>query len=134
MIVKKIIIVIAFLFFAVICWRLVSAWRHAPPPIPYSTFLQVLEEGRIQKATILMGSELADVQFSRRGSSAQDTTEVPTKELPLLIKKMIDCGVAVEFSKAQRAEPGFILLNLMPVFLIPAAIAYLYFAVRRKQA
>jgi len=93
--------------------------------------MQALEAGKIQQATIYMGTDLADIQVNTRNSSRVFLNDVPTKDLPTLIKKMMDAGVSVEFSRARRSDWAEFVLNISPIALLGAAIAYIFYSRRR---
>lgn len=95
--------------------------------------MQTLDAGKIQKVTIFVGYDLADLQLQMRDSSKAFVNDVSTKELPALIKKMMDDGVSVEFSKARRFEPAEFILNILPIILLGAAVTYILYTRRRAK-
>ena len=81
-----------------------------------------------------MGYTLADLKFVGKDSSENEVRDVSTKDLPNLIKKMLDDGVSVEFANARKASASEILLNLTPIFILLVGVAYFYFVGFRKKA
>ena len=128
---NRILFFICLLFMVVILWRLFTAPHHPQGKLSYPEFTQALEAGKIQSATIVMGYDLADIELQARDSSKLFLDDFPTKDLPTLIRKMMDKGVAVEFSKAHRFEPANFVLNIAPIALLAAAVTYLFY-IRRK--
>jgi len=95
--------------------------------------VQALDTGKIQKTSIYMGYTFADLKFVGKDSYSAEVTDVSTKDLPNLIKKMLDGGVSVEFANARKADTSEIFLNLTPLLLLLAAVAYFYFVGFRKK-
>jgi len=126
--------VICLLFFVIICWKLFTASHNQRSSVSYTSFLQALEAGKIQKTAIYMGYTLADLKFVEKDTSEAEVSDVSTKDLPQLIKTMIDDGVSVEFANARKASAPEMLLNLTPIFILIAAIGYFYFVGFRKRA
>ncbi|HYW65785.1 MAG TPA: ATP-dependent metallopeptidase FtsH/Yme1/Tma family protein [Candidatus Dormibacteraeota bacterium] len=128
---KRALFVLCLLFLVVMVWRLVTASHDPQGKLSYPEFMQALEAGKIQQATIYMGTDLADIQVNTRNSSRVFLNDVPTKDLPTLIKKMMDAGVSVEFSRARRSDWAEFVLNISPIALLGAAIAYIFYSRRR---
>jgi ATP-dependent Zn protease len=126
--------VLCLFFFAIICWKLLTASYNKQPPTPYASFLQALDAGKIQKTSIYMGYTLADLKFVGKDSSSAEVIGVSTKDLPNLIKKMLDDGVSVEFATVRRADSAEMSLDLVPMILLLAAAAYFYYSRTRKKA
>jgi ATP-dependent Zn protease len=122
------------LFLAVMVWRLLTASRSPQAQLPYPAFVEAIDAGKIQKATIYMGTDLADIQVNTRDSSRGFLNDVPTKDLPTLIKKMMDAGVWMEFSRARRSDWAEFVLNISPIALLGAAFAYILYIRRRLKA
>ena len=116
------------------CWRLLTAPNVKQPSVSRTGFLQALESGKIQKVTIYMGYTLADIKFVGKDSSSADVTDVPTKDLPNLIKTMIDDGVSVEFAPARKSNWAEFAMNLVNILIIFILVGYIYFIRLRKQA
>jgi hypothetical protein len=131
---KKGLLVISLLFLAVMCWRLLSAPNAKQPPVSRTGFLQALDSGRIQRVTIYMGYTLADIKFVGKDSSSADVTDIPTKDLPNLIKKMIDDGVSVEFAAARKSDWAEFAMNLVSILINFILVGYIYFIRLRKKA
>jgi ATP-dependent Zn protease len=126
--------VICLFFFTVVCWRLLTASHNKQLSVPYAAFLQALDGGKIQKTSIYMGYTLADLKFVAKDSSEAEVTDVSTKDLPSLIKRMIDDGVSVEFASGRKANTSELLLNLTPILFLLVAVGYFYFVGFRKKA
>ena len=126
--------VICLFFLIVICWKLLTASHNQHSSVPYAAFLQALAADKIQKTSIYMGYTLADLKFVEKDSSEAEVRDVSTKDLPHLIKRMIDDGVSVDFANARKANASEILLNLAPILILFAAIGYFYFVGFRKKA
>jgi len=122
------------IFLAVMVWRLLTASHHPQGKLSYSEFTQALEAGKIQSATIVMGYDLADIQLQTHDASRLFLDDVSTKELPTLIKKMMDAGVLVEFSRARRSNWAEFVLNISQFALLGAAVAYIFYIRRRVKA
>ena len=131
--IRRAFFVICLFFFAVICWKLLTASHNQQSSVSYTSFLQALDAGKIQKTSIYMGYTLADLKFVEKDTSEAEVRDVSTKDLPNLIKTMIDDGVSVEFANARKANAPETLLNLTPVLILIAAIAYFYFVGCRKK-
>jgi ATP-dependent Zn protease len=126
--------VICLFFFTVVCWKLLTASHNKQLSVPYTAFLQALDGGKIQKTSIYMGYTLADLKFIAKDSSEAEVTDVSTKDLPRLIKRMIDDGVSVEFANGRKANTPELFLNLTPILLLLIAAGYFYFVGFRKKA
>jgi len=131
---KKGLFVISFLFLAVMCWKLLTGPQDKHPPVLYSDFLQALDTGKIKQVSIYMGYTDADLKFVRKDFSSAGTSNIGTRELPNLIKKMVDDGVSVEFATARKASPAEFFLNFVPLLLLILVVGYFYFIRSRKKA
>jgi hypothetical protein len=69
-------------------------------------------------ATIYFGYDLSEIRAFLLNSSNPIQADVPTQELPKLIKQMMDGGVSVEIAKARRFEPAEFVLNIVPYALM----------------
>jgi ATP-dependent Zn protease len=123
--------VICLFFFTVVCWKLLTASHNKQLTVPYTAFLQALDGGKIQKTSIYMGYTLADLKFIAKDSSEAEVTDVSTKDLPRLIKRMC---VSVEFANGRKANTPELFLNLTPILLLLIAAGYFYFVGFRKKA
>ena len=130
---KKVLFIIALLFFAIICLRLIIAPRSNRQSISQAAFLRALDTGQIQRVSICMGYTLADLKITGKDSSSWDLYDISTKDLPPLIKKMMDGGVAVEFASARKSDSGEFVLDLVPFVLLVFAVGYIYFLQARKK-
>jgi len=128
---RRVVFILSLLFLAVMAWRLLTVSRPPQAQFSYPAFMQALDTGKIQKVTIFMGYDLADLQMQARDSSKVFLNDVSTKDLPSLIKKMMDDGVSVEFSRAHRFEPAEFVLSTLPIVLLAAAVTYIFY-IRRK--
>jgi ATP-dependent Zn protease len=131
---RRAVFILCLLFLAVMLWRLLTVSRSPQAQLSYPAFMQTLDAGKIQKVTIFMGYDLADLQLQMRDSSKAFVNDVSTKELPALIKKMMDDGVSVEFSKAHRFEPAEFILNILPIILLGAAVTYFLYIRQKAKA
>ena len=134
-IIKKIVASIALLFFVVIVMRLIfsASDAHHPQEIAYAAFSQALEDGKLQHATIFMGSDSADMELTGRDSSKQYVHAVPTDDLPNLIKRMLDRGVIFEFSKARQFRWADFVLDTAPLLLLIIFATYIFLFRRGKR-
>jgi ATP-dependent Zn protease len=115
-------------------WKMINASHGRLPGVAYSTFLQIVDAGDVQKLSIYMGYRVADLQFTGRDHSVVRWTEVSTKDLPSMIKRLLEAGVAMDFANARRMEPSELTLDLLPFILIPIVLVYFYYARRRTRA
>ncbi len=132
--IKRFLFTVSILFFAVMCWRIISARNSTKTlDVPVSVFAQTLEAGKVQKVSIFMGFDSADLKYTQKDRSESQNTTISTKDLPDLIKKMIDDGAVVEFAKARKLEPGELVLNFLPLAIMFGLVVYIYY-LRRKRA
>lgn len=117
------------LFVAVMLWRLHQANSRSEPPIAYPRFLELVDTGKIQDATIYTGFDLAEVRASLRDGSKAVRSDVPTKDLAMLVKQMMEKGTSVQFSTSHRFEESSFFLDIVPfLFVVVFAIVLM----RRK--
>lgn len=131
---KKGLLAISLTLLAVMCWKLLTNPSFKQAPVSHDAFLQALDNGKIQKITIYMGYTLADIKFVGKDFSSADVTDVPTKDLPNLIKKMIDDGVSVEFAAARKSDWAEFAMSLVDILIIFVLVGYIYFIRLRKRA
>jgi len=91
-----------FLFFGVICYKLLTSSTHQLPSVSQAAFLQALDAGRIKSVSIFMGSAPADFKYVGKDAHSGYVSDVSTRDLPAFIKKMIDSGAAAEFASARK--------------------------------
>ncbi len=133
---KVFVVGLALLFTCVVFFRFLSATRRARPTFSYSNYLQLLDQGRIQAATGFGGYERAEIQITLANTHEFIEVEVPTKDLPDLMKRMMDKGATVKFSPARRFEWPDFFLNIAPILLMFAmafAIGIYVVLVRRQR-
>jgi hypothetical protein len=99
-------------------WRIHEANGRAVPPIAYDEFVGILDAGKIQNAPIYMGYDVSEIRASLQNSPKSIQGDVPTHELPKIIKRMVDGGASVEIAKARRFEPAEFVLNILPYILM----------------
>jgi hypothetical protein len=99
-------------------WRIHDANGRTVPPIAYDKFVEILDARKIQNATIYFGYDVSQIRASLLNSSNPIQADVPTQELPKLIKQMMDGDVSVEIAKARRFEPAEFVLNIVPYALM----------------
>jgi ATP-dependent Zn protease len=131
---RRVFFILCLLFLAVMVWRLLTVSRPAQTQFSYPAFVQTLDTGKIQKATIFMGFDLADLQLTMRDSSRAFVNGVPTKDLPTVIKRMMDAGVSVEFGRARRFESAEFLFDTVPFALLLVAVVYITYLRRKTKA
>jgi ATP-dependent Zn protease len=120
---------ISCVFVAVMVWRLHQANSRSESPIAYQKFLELVDTGKIQDATIYAGFDLAQVRASLRDGSKSIQSDVPTKDLATLVKQMMDKGASVQFSTSHRFDASSFFLDIAPyLFVVVFAIVLM----RRK--
>jgi hypothetical protein len=102
----------------VMLWRIHDANGRAVPPIAYDKFVGILDARKIQNATIYMGYDVPEIRASLQNSSNPIQADVPTQELPKLIKQMTDGGASVEIARARRFEPAEFVGTIVPYALM----------------
>jgi hypothetical protein len=102
----------------VMLWRIHDANGRAVPPIAYDKFVGILDARKIQNATIYMGYDVSEIRASLQNSSNPIQADMPTQELPKLMKQMMDGGASVEIARARRFEPAEFVLNIVPYALM----------------
>jgi hypothetical protein len=118
---------ISLAFICVMLWRLHDANAQAIPPASYNEFVAILDAGKIQDATIYLGYELSEIRAPLQKASKPMQADVPTHELPKIIKRIMDGSSSVEIARARRFAPAEFVLNivryaLMLVFAIVIAL------------
>jgi ATP-dependent Zn protease len=133
--VRRFIFGLAILFVAVVCWRfLTDKNTRKTLEVPASVFAQTPEGGKVQKVSILMGYDSADLEYTEKDRSVAQNTTVSTHDLPNLIKKMIDNGATVDFASVRKAEPANIIPNLLPISILFGLVGCSYYLHRRISA
>ena len=107
---------IALLF--VMLWRLHDTRTNAAPPLAYNEFVGILDAGKVQNAKIYLGYDLSELRASLKDSSKTIRADVPTQELPKIIKQMMDGGASVEIARARRFDPAVLVLDIVPFALV----------------
>ena len=96
--------------------------------------MQALETGKFQKVTIYMSFDFADLQVVGQDASTQWVDKISTRDLPALIKKMMDAGITVEFGTTRRFEWAEFVLDNIPLVLLIIAVSYILYLRRKVQA
>jgi len=114
----KAVVFTSILLIALTLWGVHVANEKSGPPVAYDKFLVILNAGALRHATIYMGYDTAEVRASLKNLEKPIHADVPTNELPKIIKQMMDEGASVEFAKARRFEPAEFVLDILPYLLI----------------
>jgi hypothetical protein len=99
-------------------WRLHEANGTASARITYDKFVGILDLGELKGVAIYLGYDFSEIHASFQNSSKPLRADVPTHELPRIIKQLMDEGASVEIARARRFEPAEFVLNVAPLVLM----------------
>ena len=133
---KKAISIIAAVFFVLIFLNIGYNLRRSNPAstLSYSAFSKAVDDRGFQKATIIMGDDVADLKLTARDGSNERANAVPKQDLPHLIKQIMNNGGQVEFTEARRFNAAAFVLDIVPMILLIVAVFYISFLIRGRQA
>ena len=111
---KTILFWISIVFLGVMLWKLVSANKNPAEVIPYSDFLQLIDNKEILTAKVYPEANSANIYVLLRRSQKYAQTTIAASELPEITARLQDSGARIEISEVRSGDWTLILLNAAP--------------------
>ena len=99
-------------------WKLVSANKNPAEVIPYSDFLQLIDNKEILTAKVYPEANSANIYVLLRRSQKYAQTTIAASELPEITARLQDSGARIEISEVRSGDWTLILLNAAPLILL----------------
>jgi len=115
---KTILFWISIVFLGVMLWKLVSANKNPAEVIPYSDFLQLIDNKEILTAKVYPEANSANIYVLLRRSQKYAQTTIAASELPKITARLQDSGAKIEISEVRSGDWTLILLNAAPLILL----------------
>src|SRR5437879_6116515 len=115
---KTILFWISIVFLGVMLWKLVSANKNPAEVIPYSDFLQLIDNKEILTAKVYPEANSANIYVLLRRSQKYAQTTISASELPKITARLQDSGAKIEISEVRSGDWTLILLNAAPLILL----------------
>ena len=127
---KTILFWISIVFLGVMLWKLVSANKNPAEVIPYSDFLQLIDNKEILTAKVYPEANSANIYVLLRRSQKYAQTTIAASELPEITARLQDSGAKIEISEVRSGDWTLILLNAAPLILL---VGFCLFLMRQTQ-
>jgi len=127
---KTILFWISIVFLGVMLWKLVSANKNPAEVIPYSDFLQLIDNKEILTAKVYPEANSANIYVLLRRSQKYAQTTIAASELPEITARLQDSGARIEISEVRSGDWTLILLNAAPLILL---VGFCLFLMRQTQ-
>jgi len=111
-------------------WKLVSANKNPAEVIPYSDFLQLIDNKEILTAKVYPEANSANIYVLLRRSQKYAQTTIAASELPEITARLQDSGARIEISEVRSGDWTLILLNAAPLILL---VGFCLFLMRQTQ-